>query len=103
MGPRPTGRRRALEGTGPRRQTRGLVSLAAFRTKSRWERTQRCRVHGVFLTSKVRRAQNVQRLGGPKELITLDGRPQWELNREFHELYCAHVIRWFEANGASQR
>ena len=33
--------------------------------------------------------------------ITLDGKPQWELNREFHEMYCAHVIRWFEANGAS--
>ena len=44
---------------------------------------------------------NYQRLGGPKELITLDGRPQWELNREFHEMYCAHVIRWFEANGAA--
>ncbi len=47
--------------------------------------------------------RNYQRLGGPKELITLDGRPQWELNREFHELYCAHVIRWFDANGASIR
>lgn len=47
--------------------------------------------------------RNYQRLGGPKELITLEGRPQWELNREFHEMYCDHVIRWFEANGASQR
>jgi hypothetical protein len=47
--------------------------------------------------------RNYRRLGGPKELITLDGRPQWELNREFNELYCSHVIRWFEANGASQR
>jgi hypothetical protein len=47
--------------------------------------------------------RNYQRLGGPKELITLDGRPQWELNREFHELYCGHVIRWFESNGASLR
>ncbi len=47
--------------------------------------------------------RNYQRLGGPKELITLDGRPQWELNREFHELYCGHVIRWFDANGASMR
>jgi pimeloyl-ACP methyl ester carboxylesterase len=47
--------------------------------------------------------RNYRRLGGPKELITLDGRPQWELNREFNELYCNHVIRWFEANGASQR
>jgi pimeloyl-ACP methyl ester carboxylesterase len=45
--------------------------------------------------------RNYQRLGGPKELITLDGKPQWELNREFHEMYCAHVIRWFEANGAA--
>jgi pimeloyl-ACP methyl ester carboxylesterase len=47
--------------------------------------------------------RNYGRLGGPKELITLDGKPQWELNREFHEQYCAHVIRWFEANGAAQR
>lgn len=47
--------------------------------------------------------RNYRRLGGPKELITLDGRPQWELNREFNEMYCGHVIRWFEANGASQR
>ncbi len=47
--------------------------------------------------------RNYRRLGGPKELITLDGRPQWELNREFHEMYCGHVIRWFEANGAAQR
>ena len=47
--------------------------------------------------------RNYRRLGGPKELITLDGRPQWELNREFNELYCGHVIRWFEANGAFQR
>jgi pimeloyl-ACP methyl ester carboxylesterase len=45
--------------------------------------------------------RNYNRLGGPKELVTLDGRPQWELNREFHELYCRHVIRWFEANGAA--
>jgi pimeloyl-ACP methyl ester carboxylesterase len=44
--------------------------------------------------------RNYRRLGGPKELVTLDGRPQWELNREFHELYCGHVIRWFQANGA---
>ncbi len=45
--------------------------------------------------------RNYERLGGPKELITLEGRPQWELNRAFHEEYCAHVIRWFQANGAN--
>jgi pimeloyl-ACP methyl ester carboxylesterase len=44
--------------------------------------------------------RNYHRLGGPKELVTLEGRPQWELNRAFHELYCAHVIRWFRAHGA---
>jgi pimeloyl-ACP methyl ester carboxylesterase len=47
--------------------------------------------------------RNYQRLGGPKELITLDGKPQWELNREFIEMYCGHVIRWFQDNGAAQR
>ncbi len=41
------------------------------------------------------------RLGGPKELVTLPGVGQWEFNREFHESYCAHVIRWFGANGAA--
>ncbi len=44
--------------------------------------------------------RNFKRLGGPKEFITLAGKPQWEFNREFHETYCAHVIRWFKANGA---
>jgi hypothetical protein len=44
--------------------------------------------------------RNYDRLSGPKEFITLEGKPQWELNREFHEAYCAHVIRWFGANGA---
>jgi hypothetical protein len=39
-------------------------------------------------------------LAGPKELITLAGKGMWGLNREFNEDYCAHVIRWFKANGA---
>ena len=26
---------------------------------------------------------------------------EFQLNREFNELYCSHVIRWFEAHGAS--
>jgi len=25
----------------------------------------------------------------------------WGLSREFNEDYCAHVIRWFRANGAA--
>jgi alpha-beta hydrolase superfamily lysophospholipase len=44
--------------------------------------------------------RNFDRLGGPKELITLAGKPQWETNREFNEEYCAHVIRWFKMHGA---
>ena len=40
------------------------------------------------------------RLGGPKELITLTGKGMWGLSREFNEDYCAHAIRWFKANGA---
>ncbi|MGH9174219.1 MAG: alpha/beta hydrolase, partial [Vicinamibacterales bacterium] len=31
--------------------------------------------------------RNYTRLGGPKELITLKGHPQWETNREFNEMY----------------
>jgi len=41
-----------------------------------------------------------ERLGGPKELITLNGVDQWVYTREFHEQYAAHVIRWFNAHGA---
>ena len=44
--------------------------------------------------------ENYNRLGGPKEFVRLQGRPQWESNREFHELYCDHVISWFQDNGA---
>jgi len=47
--------------------------------------------------------RNYERLGAPKELVTLPGRPQWELNRAFHEEYCAHVVRWFDAHGARPR
>jgi alpha-beta hydrolase superfamily lysophospholipase len=41
-----------------------------------------------------------ERLGGPKELINLAGTEHWVFTREFHELYCAHIIRWFKQNGA---
>lgn len=44
--------------------------------------------------------RNFGRLGSQKELVTLPGRPQWEFNRSFHDMYCAHVIRWFTAHGA---
>ncbi len=40
------------------------------------------------------------RVGGPKELVRLEGVDQWVYTREFHELYASHVIRWFDANGA---
>jgi hypothetical protein len=45
-------------------------------------------------------AMNVRyfnRLGGPKELVTLENTDQWVYTREFHEMYAAHVIRWFNA------
>jgi pimeloyl-ACP methyl ester carboxylesterase len=41
-----------------------------------------------------------ERLGGPKELVTLYGKDQWEYTLEFHEEYAAHVIRWFTQHGA---
>jgi hypothetical protein len=44
--------------------------------------------------------RSFERLGGPKELITLEGKPHWEFNRPFVEAYCAHAIRWFIAQGA---
>jgi alpha-beta hydrolase superfamily lysophospholipase len=43
--------------------------------------------------------RNYQRLGGPKQLITLRGVGQWDYNPEFAEMYAAHVIRWFKSNG----
>ncbi len=48
-------------------------------------------------------AMNVRyfnRLGGPKELVTLNDSDQWVYTREFHEMYANHVIRWFTAHGA---
>ena len=44
---------------------------------------------------------NYNKLGGPKELVSLPNAPQWESNRAFHETYCGHVIKWFRANGAA--
>ncbi len=44
--------------------------------------------------------RSAQRLGGPKELVTLAGVDQWVYTREFHEEYAAHVMRWFRAYGA---
>jgi pimeloyl-ACP methyl ester carboxylesterase len=55
----------------------------------------------LFPYRMVRRSY--ERLGGPKELVTLSGKGMWGLSREFNEDYCAHVIRWFDANGAERR
>ena len=49
-------------------------------------------------------AMNVRyfnRLGGPKELVTLENTDQWVYTREFHEMYAGHVIRWFNAHTAN--
>ncbi len=35
-----------------------------------------------------------ERLGGPKQLVVLPGKPHWEASREFHDMYCDHVIQW---------
>ncbi len=42
--------------------------------------------------------RNFERLGGEKELVRLEGKPQWELNQAFQEAYCQPVIRWFSAH-----
>ncbi len=44
--------------------------------------------------------RSYQQLGGPKELITLEGKPHWEFTRAFDEMFCAHAIRWFQCHGA---
>jgi alpha-beta hydrolase superfamily lysophospholipase len=46
--------------------------------------------------------ENYARLGGPKELVRLHGKPQWESNRPFHEAYCDHVDSWFREHGAAE-
>jgi alpha-beta hydrolase superfamily lysophospholipase len=53
----------------------------------------------LFPYRMVKRTYN--QLGGPKELVTLSGKGMWGLSREFNDDYCAHVIRWFNANGAA--
>lgn len=40
------------------------------------------------------------RLGGEKEIVTLEGMDQWSLSREFAAAYAGHVVRWFEGAGA---
>ena len=45
--------------------------------------------------------QYYNRLGGPKELVTLEDKGQWELNQAFHEMYCGHVMNWFAKHGAA--
>ncbi len=42
------------------------------------------------------------RLGGPKEWITLAEMDQWSFSREFQEMYAGLVMGWFEANGAGR-
>jgi pimeloyl-ACP methyl ester carboxylesterase len=49
-------------------------------------------------------AMNVRyfnRLGGPKELVTLKNTDQWVYTREFHEMYANHVMRWFRGHGVN--
>lgn len=41
------------------------------------------------------------RLGGPKELVVLEGQDQWSVSQAFNELYAGHVTRWFEKHGVS--
>ena len=48
-------------------------------------------------------AANYARLGGPKDLVVQEGLGQWQLNREFNDSYCAHVVRWFKEHGAVAR
>ncbi|HYI16851.1 MAG TPA: alpha/beta hydrolase [Thermomicrobiales bacterium] len=42
-----------------------------------------------------------ERIGGPKELVTLPDKGQWELSQAFHEDYCGHVMNWFGKHGAA--
>jgi pimeloyl-ACP methyl ester carboxylesterase len=69
---------------------------------------EQCRTPVQLIASEKSRlwpyAMNVryfERLGGPKELVTLPGVDQWVYTRAFHEMYAAHVIRWFRAHGAA--
>jgi uncharacterized protein len=39
------------------------------------------------------------RLGGEKELVTLEGMDQWSVSQEFAAAYAGHVLRWFEQAG----
>jgi hypothetical protein len=41
------------------------------------------------------------RLGGPKEIVTLEGMDQWSLSTEFAAAYAGHVLRWFNSVDAA--
>lgn len=42
-----------------------------------------------------------QRLGGEKELVTLEGKPHWEWTREFDETFCSHALGWYRRHGGA--
>lgn len=44
--------------------------------------------------------RSFDRLGGPKEFITLEEGEQWSFNREFGARFTGHAARWFVAQGA---
>ena len=70
----------------PLEQCRTPVQVIASEKSSLWPYTMNVRYFN--------------RLGGPKELVTLKDTDQWVYTREFHEMYANHVIRWFAAHGA---
>lgn len=70
----------------PLEQCRTPVQVIASEKSSLWPHEMNVRYYA--------------RLGGPKELISLEGVDQWVYTREFHEMYAAHVIRWFTQHGA---
>ena len=66
-----------------------------------------CRAPIQLIVSRQRRVwseemnrRSFERLGGPKEWVTLDHHEQWSFSRQFAATFAGHAMRWFQAHGA---
>lgn len=89
------------------RQVEFRMSSSVMRRRTASVAFEQCRTPVQVIASTHNRLwpyemvkRNFERLGGPKELVTLEGKPMWEFNREFCDAYCAYAVAWFQRQGA---
>jgi pimeloyl-ACP methyl ester carboxylesterase len=92
----------------PLRIQRYNVHLARdlFRRRPPPVRFEDCRTPVQIISSELNKIwppaindRTFARLGGEKELVTLEGMDQWSVSQEFAAAYAGHVMRWFERVG----